>query len=226
MTNTAPVSVPRLFRKKPVEIEAVQVTAADWNGATWDGCPFKGDQSANTWLIEAMRDGILRPVLPNGTDYAEWEIKTLEGTMLATPGDWIIRGIKGELYPCKPDIFAMTYELAAAPVPPIPEGGESWKCKARTSSLPDPQDCDWPQCGCDPIATKVLDDIEASGFEIVRRDSIPKPVTAEQVERVLREHLSIEVELADPYGHEGEHRIQGIPEAARAISALWGDGKP
>jgi hypothetical protein len=38
-------------------------------------------------------------------------IKTLEGTMLAQPGDWIITGVKGERYPCKPDIFAATYEM-------------------------------------------------------------------------------------------------------------------
>ena len=37
-------------------------------------------------------------------------ISTLEGIMLANPGDWIITGVKGELYPCKPDIFAATYE--------------------------------------------------------------------------------------------------------------------
>jgi hypothetical protein len=37
-------------------------------------------------------------------------IPTLEGDMLAVPGDWIIRGIKGEFYPCKPDIFEATYE--------------------------------------------------------------------------------------------------------------------
>ena len=38
------------------------------------------------------------------------EIATLEGTMRAEPGDWIITGVKGERYPCKPDIFAMTYD--------------------------------------------------------------------------------------------------------------------
>jgi len=37
-------------------------------------------------------------------------IETLEGTMKADKGDWIIRGVKGELYPCKPDVFEMTYE--------------------------------------------------------------------------------------------------------------------
>ena len=40
----------------------------------------------------------------------ELEIETLEGTMKADEGDWIIRGVKGELYPCKPDVFDMTYE--------------------------------------------------------------------------------------------------------------------
>ena len=39
-------------------------------------------------------------------------IKTPEGTMRADPGDWIIRGVKGEIYPCKPDIFEATYEPA------------------------------------------------------------------------------------------------------------------
>ena len=38
-------------------------------------------------------------------------IKTLEGKMIALPGDWIIKGVKGEFYPCKPDIFEKTYEL-------------------------------------------------------------------------------------------------------------------
>lgn len=46
-----------------------------------------------------------------GLDEAEQLIETLEGTMRASPGDWIIIGIKGETYPCKPDIFEATYEL-------------------------------------------------------------------------------------------------------------------
>ena len=42
--------------------------------------------------------------------YSEESIETLEGTMTASPGDWIITGVNGERYPCKPDIFAKTYE--------------------------------------------------------------------------------------------------------------------
>ncbi len=69
------------FRKKPVVIEAWQ-----FDGTNFPACyPF-------VW--------------------AEGELKigTLEGDMLVSPGDWVITGVKGEMYPCKPDIFEATYE--------------------------------------------------------------------------------------------------------------------
>ena len=103
------------FRKKPVVIEAVKVTAADWNGETFDGCPFN---EMPKWLYEALQNGTLSVMPFGGADYARWVIKTLEdgpngeAKHIADPGDWIIRGIQGELYPCKPDIFEQTYERA------------------------------------------------------------------------------------------------------------------
>ena len=75
------------FRKKPVVIDATQ-----WNK--------DGDHPA----VFIHRDG--GAVWVNGQAYCE----TLEGRHLVTPGDWIITGVKGEHYPCKPDIFALTYE--------------------------------------------------------------------------------------------------------------------
>lgn len=78
------------FRKKPVVIEAVQ-----WNGNVEDFKAF-GDVPLPISLNP----------LPALT------ISTLEGEMRANPGDWIIRGVHGEFYPCKPDIFEMTYEPA------------------------------------------------------------------------------------------------------------------
>jgi hypothetical protein len=77
------------YRKKPVVIEAWR-----WNGKVTDG-PMPD------WLVSvALSTGDLcRLILP-----------TLEGDLTASPGDWIIRGIKGEVYPCKPDIFEATYE--------------------------------------------------------------------------------------------------------------------
>jgi hypothetical protein len=96
------------FRKKPVVIEAVRVTNADFNGDSFDGLPFS---EYPKWIEDAVHDGTLYPK-GEDRDYAIWYIKTLEGIMLATPGDWIIQGVEGELYPCKPDIFAATYEPA------------------------------------------------------------------------------------------------------------------
>ncbi|MGX1221969.1 hypothetical protein [Streptomyces ambofaciens] len=84
------------FRKKPVEIDAIQLTST--NLAAVLG--FISDGPDATVDIRATAEG---PSI---------DIPTLEGTMTALPNDWIIRGVKGELYPCKPDIFEATYEPA------------------------------------------------------------------------------------------------------------------
>lgn len=88
------------FRKKPVVIEAVQ-----WEGRWPDSPP--------DWLAEAGRQGKAysdqRSEDERDPPFAIF-IETLEGTHRGDPGDWIIRGVKGELYPCKPDIFAATYD--------------------------------------------------------------------------------------------------------------------
>lgn len=88
-----------LYRKKPVVIEAFQ-----WTGE-------RDKHEAPTWIVEAIRAGSVR-FENTGTPRAALLIDTLEGTLRADPGDWIIQGVKGELYPCKPDIFAATYEAA------------------------------------------------------------------------------------------------------------------
>ena len=85
------------FRKKPVVIEAVQIE--------------KG-MDIPEWLRNAYDDGDvdfggLSPFIRNQPYFL---VNTLEGTMLGDAGDWIIRGVQGELYPCKPDIFEATYE--------------------------------------------------------------------------------------------------------------------
>jgi hypothetical protein len=82
-----------LFRKMPVEIEAIQLTR-ETLGAAARFVP--AEQLAS--VGEDWKDG---PYL---------DIRTLEGVMHASDGDWIVRGVKGEFYPCKPDIFAVTYE--------------------------------------------------------------------------------------------------------------------
>jgi hypothetical protein len=93
------------FRKIPVVIEAMQV-------------PRMLGSAGQPELFDVARDvaawcgGELDQVSPSHRP--EIFIKTLEGIMCASPGDWIIRGIKGEFYPCKPDIFAATYEAVSA----------------------------------------------------------------------------------------------------------------
>ena len=82
------------YRKKPVVIEAVQVLAAVYNGKTWNRSPFKCDVLPQ-WLEDAFTNGIIS-VHPSDRDYALLAIKAPEGTMIAEPADWIVRGVKGE----------------------------------------------------------------------------------------------------------------------------------
>ncbi len=88
------------FRKKPVVIEAEQFESAT------APLPFRGRGD---------------PVCFDG---ARFFIETLEGLHIVRDGDWIIRGVKGEFYPCKPDIFAATYEPASVPLSPDPPVGD------------------------------------------------------------------------------------------------------
>jgi hypothetical protein len=96
------------YRKKPVVIEAVKVKYAEMLANGPEHSPF---EEMPDWLRSAI-DGAQVVLSTNGArDYAVLAIRTLEGVMEATPGDFIIRGVKGELYPCKPDIFEATYDL-------------------------------------------------------------------------------------------------------------------
>ncbi len=88
------------FRKKPVVIEALQYDNANYKEVS----EFTGQE--------------MKPVLESETAYVAGKgapifsisIDTLEGEMKAMPSDWIIKGVNGEFYPCKPDIFKKTYE--------------------------------------------------------------------------------------------------------------------
>lgn len=81
------------YRKKPVVIEAVQLDSQDFDGLV-EICTWSGGRAVS-WEGHLIA------------------IDTLEGTMYADNGDWIIRGVQGEHYPCKPEIFAATYEEVA-----------------------------------------------------------------------------------------------------------------
>jgi hypothetical protein len=89
---------PKKFRKKPVVIEAIQ-----WTGDNLeDIIKFTGlHHSALKWTWEEYQEVVRQEGL---------KIFTLEGSYMATIEDYIIKGIKGEFYPCKPDIFEETYD--------------------------------------------------------------------------------------------------------------------
>lgn len=89
---------PKKYRKKPVEVVAVE---------------FKGGPDAALEIIEWIRDCGGRAsyeTVDMDTIHGMLAIHTLEGRMYATPGDYIIQGVQGEFYPCKPHIFQQTYE--------------------------------------------------------------------------------------------------------------------
>ena len=91
------------YRKKPVEIEAFRF---DGDLVNSGDCYYVPE-----WGSKAFEEGILFFDSLEGP-HCELFVKTLEGIIHASVGDYIIRGVKGEIYPCKPDIFEMTYEKA------------------------------------------------------------------------------------------------------------------
>lgn len=80
------------YKKKPVVVEAIQ-----WTGKNLNDCrEFLGNSYFDNSVLNSFNEIL---------------IETLEGKMRASVGDYLIRGIKGEHYPCKPDIFEATYEI-------------------------------------------------------------------------------------------------------------------
>ena len=92
------------YRKKPVVIEAFQYDG-DLKGS--DGNYYVPDWAAKAFEEEIMYFDSTKEDEPS----CELFIKTLEGNTVASIGDYIIQGVNGELYPCKPDIFEKTYEV-------------------------------------------------------------------------------------------------------------------
>ena len=89
------------YRKKSVVIEAFQLSR------NWPDC------DCNNWFHDAVTKGIIithnMGKFHNPSQETYIEIKTLEGLMRGDLGDFIIKGVKGEIYPCKPEIFELTY---------------------------------------------------------------------------------------------------------------------
>jgi hypothetical protein len=94
------------YRKKPVVIEAVQYT---------------GKNSGE--IAEFMNTPIRTKTSPEeGNPLGKIAIETLEGDMTVSEYDWVIKGVNGEYYPCKPEIFELTYEIVKETIPAIAGG--------------------------------------------------------------------------------------------------------
>lgn len=95
------------YRKKPVAIQAIK-----WTGENLkEIISFTGlHPSAGKWTWEEYESVVKNEGL---------KIFTLEGPLMASIGDWIIQGVKGEFYPCKPDIFESTYEKVGERIDPL-----------------------------------------------------------------------------------------------------------
>ena len=92
------------YRKKPVMVEAFQMTSERReNSVDWP------EWLHQAWNLELGEPGSLSTVELENGDVAI-SIGTLEGIFIVSDNDWIIKGVVGELYPCKPDIFEATYE--------------------------------------------------------------------------------------------------------------------
>jgi hypothetical protein len=154
------------FRKKPVVIEAFQMT------------PERRDSNADwpqwmheAWQLDREAEGALRPTVA-GTSDGTLSIVTREGVHLVSWGDWIIRGVKGELYPCKPDIFEATYTEVGSEKEGLPENcklvahntGDGWFLGVQTAEGDDVCELAWPKKV--PWSLTAAD-LERFGFEVV-----------------------------------------------------------
>jgi hypothetical protein len=90
-------SIQGQYRKRPVVIEAVRLSASNYRYVA-------------EWSDARITNTIREPENVGRSTIVALEIKTLEGRMICNIGDWVIKGVKGEFYPCKDDIFQATYE--------------------------------------------------------------------------------------------------------------------
>jgi hypothetical protein len=99
-----------LFRRKPVAVEAVQLNWRNWNAV----CDLLGGivSPENPGRTVATYSDTCGEQTTAEAGWIELTIPRLEGNLIAWHGDWIIKGVKGEFYPCKRDVFAEIYEPA------------------------------------------------------------------------------------------------------------------
>jgi hypothetical protein len=161
------------YRKKPVVVEAMRFTFPPVPGlVAW--CPALCDiriRNAGSPFAEAEADIV---TLEDGSDGRAKHV--------ATEGDWIIRGVKGEFYPCKPDIFAATYELVAEPVAgaaPVTLLDVTCDCGKSRPCYP-ADECRWPVKAHNSVAGRALDCECGMGFGPCMDPGCKAPIIAQK----------------------------------------------
>jgi len=110
-----------MVRKKPIEVEAVRY-GKDEDGRWYPGCVqrvalFMKGLEADETLTDSQVLDVLQPTglwdPPENADLTMWDGVAHDSWLPLASGDWVIRGVKGEFYPCKSDIFQETYELVS-----------------------------------------------------------------------------------------------------------------
>lgn len=208
---------PERWRKKPVEIEARRFSGAmeliDAEGlALWCGGTFKHDTGAGQEYK---------------TYYWSIEIPTLEGTMRATPGDYIIRGVQGEFYPCRGDIFEQTYERAAlvAAQGAAPQAESAPKSSYISPSLPGMIRNLWksdPSENSVRTALKLAGDLIQELIDLKAAQVLPSSGVDEDA---LAEVIAIARNRWAIYGTEAEPLEKHVARAVIASRAEWLKGQ-
>lgn len=119
------------FRKKPVVIEAMRIDPSTARDATSLSANDRAIASISGWMLG---HGFGEFSVRAGARPFGLHIHTLEGDMVAAPGDWVIRGVQGEFYSCKPEIFEATYEAVEDATPAMPTFWNGMPAPARRGS--------------------------------------------------------------------------------------------
>lgn len=102
-----------VYRKKPVTVNAVPVSSVlAYLGSPPGHAREEAMRDMEAWVVEGVEQGRVHAAIEGGEGGREvLAVNTLEGQMIGQPDDMLIRGVQGEMYPCKRDIFRATYEL-------------------------------------------------------------------------------------------------------------------
>lgn len=111
---SADYAEPSRWRKKPVEVWALQYDGPQVVEASGSDIPREAPEfmAVRKFIGSTFSAALVGSVTHGGPNQYAPAVRTLEGVMRIMPGDWVIKGVRGEFYPCKPSIFDATYEEA------------------------------------------------------------------------------------------------------------------